>query len=79
MVLYEESLDHATIEGSLKAIREADMLIVAGTSLTVSPAAGLINDYRGERLVLINRDVTPYDEYADLVLHRSLGEVFSQL
>ena len=79
VVLYEESLDPATIEGSLKAIREADMLIVAGTSLTVYPAAGLINDYRGDRLVLINRDVTPYDEYADLVLHRSLGEVFSQL
>ena len=79
VVLYEESLNPATIEGSLKAIREADMLIVAGTSLTVYPAAGLINDYRGERLVLINRDVTPYDEYADLVLHRSLGEVFSQL
>lgn len=79
VVLYEESLDPATIEGSLKAIRQADMLIVAGTSLTVYPAAGLINDYRGERLVLINRDVTAYDEYADLVLHRSLGEVFSQL
>ena len=79
VVLYEESLDPATIEGSLKAIREADMLIVAGTSLTVYPAAGLINDYRGDRLVLINRDVTPYDEYADLVLHRSLGDVFSQL
>ena len=79
VVLYEESLDPATIEGSLKAIRQADMLIVAGTSLTVYPAAGLINDYRGDRLVLINRDVTAYDEYADLVLHRSLGEVFSQL
>ena len=79
VVLYEESLDPATIEGSLKAIREADMLIVAGTSLTVYPAAGLINDYRGDRLVLINRDVTAYDEYADLVLHRSLGDVFSQL
>ena len=79
VVLYEESLNPATIEGSLKAIREADMLIVAGTSLTVYPAAGLINDYRGERLVLINRDVTPYDEYADLVLHRNLGDVFSQL
>ena len=79
VVLYEESLDPATIEGSLKAIREADMLIVAGTSLTVYPAAGLINDYRGDHLVLINRDVTPYDGYANLVLHRSLGEVFSQL
>lgn len=79
VVLYEESLDPAIIEGSIQAIREADMLIVAGTSLTVYPAAGLINDYRGSRLVLINRDVTPYDDYANLVLHRSLGEVFSQL
>ena len=79
VVLYEESLDPATIEGSIKAIRQADMLIVAGTSLTVYPAAGLIRDYRGSRLVLINRDVTPYDDYANLVIHRSLGEVFSQL
>ena len=79
VVLYEEGLDQKTIEGSLRAIRNADMLIVAGTSLTVYPAAGLINDYRGNRLVLINRDETPYDNYADLVLHRSLGEVFSQL
>ena len=79
VVLYEEGLDQKTIEGSLRAIRQADMLIVAGTSLTVYPAAGLINDYRGNRLVLINRDATPYDNYADLVIHRSLGEVFSQL
>ena len=79
VVLYEESLDPATIEGSIKAIRQADMLIVAGTSLTVYPAAGLIRDYRGSRLVLINRDVTPYDDYANLVIHRSLGEVVSQL
>ena len=79
VVLYEEGLDQKTIEGSLRAIRNADMLIVAGTSLTVYPAAGLINDYQGNRLVLINRDETPYDGYADLVLHRSLGEVFSQL
>ena len=55
------------------------MLIVAGTSLTVYPAAGLINYYRGNRLVLINRDETPYDDRADLVLHESLGDVFSQL
>ena len=79
VVLYEEGLDQKTIEGSLRAIRNADMLIVAGTSLTVYPAAGLISDYRGNRLVLINRDETPYDGYADLVLHRSLGAVFSQL
>ena len=61
------------------AIRSADLMIVAGTSLTVYPAAGLVNYYRGSRLVLINRDATPYDHYADLVLHESLGTVFSQL
>ena len=78
VVLYEEGLDEQTIAGSVKAIRSADMLIVAGTSLTVYPAAGLINYYRGNRLVLINRDETPYDGGADLVLHESLGDVFSQ-
>lgn len=79
VVLYEESLDQNTIEKSIEAIRDADLLIVAGTSLTVYPAAGLINDYRGNRLVLINRDETPYDDHADLVLHESLGEVFARL
>jgi len=79
VVLYEESLDQDTIEKSVMAIRRADLLIVAGTSLTVYPAAGLINYYQGNRLVLINRDATPYDSYADLVFHESLGEIFSQL
>ena len=79
VVLYEEGLDQDTIEKSIMAIRSADLMIVAGTSLTVYPAAGLINYYRGNRLVLINRDATPYDGYADLVLHESLGTVFSQL
>lgn len=79
VVLYEESLDQDTIEKSVMAIHRADLLIVAGTSLTVYPAAGLINYYRGNRLVLINRDVTSYDRHADLVFHDSLGEVFSQL
>ena len=79
VVLYEEGLDQDTIEKSVMAIRSADLLIVAGTSLTVYPAAGLINYYRGSRLVLINRDATPYDHYADLVLHESLGNVFSKL
>ena len=79
VVLYEEGLDQRTIEKSVAAIRSADMLIVAGTSLTVYPAAGLINYYRGDRLVLINRDETPYDGYANLVLHERLGDVFSQL
>ena len=79
VVLYEESLDQNTIEKSVRAIQQADLLIVAGTSLTVYPAAGLINYYRGNRLVLINRDATPYDCYADMVFHESLGDVFSQL
>ena len=79
VVLYEESLDEKTLTGSICAIGQADLLMVGGTSLTVYPAAGLIQYYRGNRLVLINRDETPYDGYANLVLHRSLGEVFSQL
>lgn len=79
VVLYEESLDQDAIEKSVMAIRGADLLIVAGTSLTVYPAAGLIHYYRGNRLVLINRDETPYDSQADLVLHESLGDVFSRL
>jgi len=79
VVLYEEGLDQDVIEQSIHAISRADMMIVAGTSLTVYPAAGFVNYYRGNRLVLINRDETPYDGYADLVIHASLGEVFSQL
>ena len=79
VVLYEEGLDQYVIEGSVREIYNADMLIVAGTSLTVYPAAGLIKYYRGNRLVLINRDETPYDAHADLVIHDSLGNVFSQL
>ena len=79
VVLYEENLDQKTIENSVMAIRNADLLIVAGTSLTVYPAAGLINYYRGKKLVLINRDETPYDSRADLVIHDSLGNVFSKL
>ena len=61
------------------AIRDADLLMVAGTSLTVYPAAGLLRYYRGNQLVLINRDATLYDGEADLVIHDSLGSVFSQL
>ncbi|MBQ8579355.1 MAG: NAD-dependent protein deacylase [Oscillospiraceae bacterium] len=79
VVLYEESLDGETMEKSVAAIADADLLIVAGTSLTVYPAAGLIRYYGGNRLVLINRDETPYDAYADLVFHNSLGDIFSQL
>lgn len=79
VVLYEESLDQRTIEGAIRAIAAADLLIVAGTSLTVYPAAGLVNYYPGHRLVLINRDATPYDSQGDLVFHDSLGNIFSQL
>ena len=79
VVLYEESLDGEILEKSVYAIENADLLIVAGTSLTVYPAAGLINYYRGDRLVLINRDATAYDTRADLVFHESLGDIFSQL
>ena len=79
VVLYEEGLDQATLEGAVRAIAGADLLIVGGTSLTVYPAAGLIQYYGGNRLVLINRDVTPYDDQADLVLHESIGDVFRYL
>ena len=79
VVLYEEPLDEKTLTGAVKAISRADLLIVGGTSLTVYPAAGLLRYYGGDRLVLNNRDETPYDNEASLVLHESLGEVFSRL
>ena len=79
VVLYGEGLDQDTVEGAATAIYNADMLIVGGTSLTVYPAASLIRYYRGKRLVLINRDETPYDSQADLVFHESLGYIFDQL
>lgn len=75
VVLYEEGLDQETVEAAVLAINRADMLIVGGTSLVVYPAAGLINYYRGNKLVLINRDATPYDRKADLVIHDSIGKV----
>ena len=79
VVLYEEGLDPETLENSARAIADADLLIVAGTSLRVYPAAGLITYYGGKRLVLINREPTSYDKYADLVIHGALGEIFAQL
>ena len=79
VVLYEESLDFNTLESAIHAISNADLLIVAGTSLTVYPAAGLVEYFRGNHMVLINRDETPYDNRADLVFHDSLGAVFSNL
>lgn len=75
VVLYEEGLDQDVIRGSIDAIRTADMLIIGGTSLTVYPAAGLIDYYRGKRLVLINRSATSVDGRADLVIADSIGKV----
>ena len=78
VVLYEESLHDGDMEQAVRLIRKADMFIVGGTTLTVYPAAGLVNYYRGSRLVLINKSATPYDSQADLVIHDSLGKVFRQ-
>ena len=78
VVLYEEGLDEKTIKGAVRAIAEADVLIVGGTSLTVYPAAGLIRYYGGTRLVLINRDETPYDGYANLIFREPIGQVLGQ-
>lgn len=79
VVLYEEMLDEDTLENSIIAISKADMLIVAGTSLTVYPASGLINYFKGRNLVLINKDATPYDNIADLVINETLGKVFKEV
>ncbi len=76
VVLYEEGLDNQILAESIRAIGEADLMIVAGTSLTVYPASGLINYFRGKNLVLINRDSTPFDSIANLVINTSLGKVF---
>ena len=79
VVLYEEGLDNNTIENSVRAIHEADMLIIGGTSLVVYPAAGLIDYYRGDKLVLINRDATPRDNRADLIVRAPIGQVFAKV
>ena len=79
VVLYEERLDDDVIEDAVTSIQAADTLIIAGTSMTVYPAAGLVQYFRGSHLVLINRDATPVDEMADLVIREPVGEVFSRL
>lgn len=78
VVLYEEGLDDKNIRGSIQLIQDADVLIVGGTSLGVYPAAGLIDYYRGDKLILINKSETPYDRKADLLIHAPLGEVFGR-
>ena len=79
IVLYEEPLDEDILHQAISYIRRADVLIIGGTSLNVYPAAGLINYYRGNKLVLVNLSETPYDSYADLVIHEKIGEVFDQI
>ena len=79
VVLYGENLDGDVLNGACAAISQADMLIIGGTSLNVYPAAGLVDLYRGHRLVLVNLSSTPQDSRADLVIHERIGEVFSQL
>lgn len=79
VVLYEEGLDQQTMQKAVYAISHADVLMVGGTSLTVYPAAGLIDYYRGSKLVLINKSVTPMDSRADLVISGKIGEVLSRV
>ena len=79
VVLYEEGLNDNTVRNSILAIQNADLMIIAGTSLTVQPAASLVNYFRGKHLVLINRDKTPHDYIANLVINDSLGNVFSKI
>ena len=79
VVLYEEGLDSATIEGAVADIQAADLLIIGGTSLAVYPAAGLINYYRGSRLVLINKSTTPYNDRVSLAINLPIGQVLGQI
>ena len=79
VVLYEEPLDDDVVAGACMAIEQADMLIIGGTSLNVYPAAGLVNLYRGHKLVLVNLSATPQDSRADLVIHERIGQVFAEL
>ena len=79
VVLYEEGLDDSTVSGALSAIQSADTLIIAGTSLTVYPAAGFISYFKGNNIVLINRDETPFDSKASLVFHEKVGELLDKI
>ncbi len=79
IVLYEEPLNDDIVSKAISYIRRADVLIIGGTSLNVYPAAGLINYYRGHKLALVNLSATPYDSYADLIIHEKIGKVFSQI
>jgi len=79
VVLYQEPLDNNTMTEAIKLISESDTLIIGGTSLVVYPAAGLINEFNGKNLILINKSKTAYDDYANLVINEAIGEVFKEL
>ena len=79
VVLYEEGLDSEILSRTVDHIRKADMLIIGGTSLAVYPAAGLIDYFKGDYLVVINMAPTPRDKFADIVINKKIGEVFSKL
>ena len=79
VVLYEEGLDDVTMQSAIHFISQAEILIIGGTSLAVYPAAGLIDFYKGNKLVLINKSATPLDRRADLVIQAPIGEVFQQV
>ena len=79
VVLYEEGLDGHVLEESVMAIRRADLLVIAGTSLAVYPAAGLIDYFSGDKLVVINMAPTPRDKFADLLIQAPIGQVFEAI
>ena len=79
VVLYEEGLDDETVENAIRAIANADLLVVCGTSLNVYPAAGFIRYFRGKHLAIVNRDATPYDNNCDIIIHDDLVKTFNQL
>lgn len=79
VVLYEEGLDDATVMGAIDSIRNADTLIIGGTSLVVYPAAGMVNYFRGSNLVLINKQETPQDKHADVVIHSAIGKILGKI
>ena len=79
VVLYEEGLDQKTLNSAVRFIRKAQVLIIGGTSLAVYPAAGLIDYFQGDKLVVVNKAPTPRDSHADLLIQAPIGEVFSQI
>ena len=78
IVLYEEGLNQRVLQETIKIISQGDLLIIGGTSLNVYPAAGLLEHFKGERVVLINKSSTPYDQKADLIIHDSIGKIFQE-